>query len=111
MIKWELYYSRDYCRRRYQITLVNLCGPNNNGPRFYENLIHKITECQNEQVIMSWDWNLTIGETIDSYNYLHTSNPRASQLILNQLEEENFVDPWRIVHEGQTIYMAKTEVN
>lgn len=82
-----------------KITLVNLYGPNNDNPQFYENLKHKINEFENEQVIMCGDWNLVIDPTMDSYNYLHINNPRARQVILNHLEDENFIDPWRVMHE------------
>lgn len=66
-----------------QITLVNLYGPNNDNPQFYENLKHKINAFENEQVIMCVDWNLVIDATMDSYNYSHINNPRARQVILN----------------------------
>ena len=40
-----------------EITLVNLYGPNEDRPQFYENLKQKIDEFETEQVIICGDWN------------------------------------------------------
>ena len=87
-----------------EVTLVNICGPNNDSPQFYENLKHKIEEFQNEKVIICGDWNMIIDVKMDSNNYLHINNPRARQVVLNLLEEEKFVDPWRVLHEDEKKY-------
>lgn len=87
-----------------EVTLVNLYGPNNDNPQFYENLKIKIEEFRNENVIICGDWNLIIDAEMDCYNYLHINNPRARQVILNMLEDENFRDPWRIMHEDEKRY-------
>ena len=41
---------------------------------------------------------------MDSYNYVHINNPRARQSVLHLLEQENFVDPWRLMHDGEQKY-------
>ena len=84
-----------------EVTLVNIYGPNNDSPQFYENLKHKIEEFQNEEVIIYGDWNMIIDVKMDSNNYLHINSPRARQVVLNLLEEEKFVDPWRVMHEDE----------
>ena len=87
-----------------EITLVNLYGPNEDNPQFYENLIKKIAEFENDNVIVCGDWNLVINPEIDSHNYLHINNPKARQIVLNLLEEENFIDAWRVMNEDSRKY-------
>ena len=87
-----------------EFTLVNLYGPNNDNPQFYENLIKKNSEFENEKVIICGDWNFVINPEIDSFNYLHINNPKARQIVLNLLEEENFKDVWRIMNEDSRKY-------
>ena len=87
-----------------EFTLVNLYGPNNDNSQFYENLIKKNSEFENENVIICGDWNFVINPEIDSFNYLHINNPKARQIDLNLLEEENFKDVRRIMNEDSRKY-------
>ena len=90
-----------------EFTLVNLYGPKNDNPQFYENLTKKIFEFENEKVIICGDWNFVINPEIDSFNYLHINNPKARQIVLNLLEEENFKDVWRIMNEDSRKYTRR----
>ena len=87
-----------------EITLVNIYGPNYDNPQFYKNLKQKIEEFQNDQVIICGDWNLIINAETDSYIYVHINNPRAKQSVLHLLEQENFVDPWHLMHDNEQKY-------
>ena len=87
-----------------QITLVNTYGPNEDNPQFYENLIQKISEFENENVIMCGDWSLVLDIEKDYDTYLHVNNPKARKVVLNLLEEENFIDVWRVMHEDTKKY-------
>ena len=40
----------------------------------------------------------------DCYNYLHINNPRARNMVLSLMEEENFVDVWRLMNENTKKY-------
>lgn len=82
-----------------KITLVCLYGPNEDNPHFYENIIQKVVEFDNEEVIMCGDWNLVLNPDKDYENYLHINNPRAREAVLNLLHNDNFKDPWRIMNE------------
>ena len=90
-----------------QITLVNIYGPNEHNPHFYENLIQKISEFENENVIMCGDWNLVLDMEKDYDNYSHVNNPKARKVVLNLLEEENFIDVWRVMHEDTKKYTRR----
>ena len=87
-----------------EVTLVNIYGSNNDNPLFYENLKSKIEEFHNEQVIIYGHWNMIFDAKMDKNNYLHINNPPARQVILHLLEDENFVDPWRAMHEDEKKY-------
>ena len=88
-----------------EFTLVNLYGPNNDNPQFYENLIKKISEFENDNVIICGDWNFVINQEADSFNYLHIYNLKVRQIVLNLLEEENFKDVWRIMNKDSRKYI------
>ena len=83
-----------------RITLVNIYGPNEDNPNFYTNIIQKISEFENDQVIICGYWNFVLDPDLDYNNYLHVNNPRARKIILDFIEKENFVDAWRVINEN-----------
>lgn len=86
------------------ITLANIYGPNEENPNFYENLIKNIADFENENVIVCGDWNLILDTEKDCDNYLHINNPKARRVVLTLVEEENFVDVWRLMNEDTRKY-------
>ena len=64
------------------------------------NIIQKISEFENDQVILCGDWNFVLDPDLDYNNYLHVNNPRARKIILDFIEKENFVDAWRVINEN-----------
>ena len=87
-----------------EVTLVNIYGPNNDNPQFYEQMKQKIEEFQNDHVIICGDWNMIMDVEMDSFNYVNINNPRARQSVLQLLDQENFIDPWRLMHENKKQY-------
>ena len=87
-----------------EITLANIYGPNEDNPNFYETLKRNITEFENENVIICGDWNLVLDFEKDCYNYLHINNPRARNVVLSLIEEEHFIDVWRVMNENTQKY-------
>ena len=61
--------------------------------------MHKVVEFENEQVVICGDWNLVVNADKDYDNYLHINNPRAREVVVNLLQDDNFKDPWRIMNE------------
>ena len=65
-----------------RITLVNLYGPNQDNPNSYTNIKQKVSEFENDQVIMCGDWNFVLDPDLDCNNYLHINNPKARKVII-----------------------------
>ena len=86
------------------ITLANIYGPNEDNPNFYENLKRNIADFENENVIICGDWNLILDTEKDCDNYLHVNNPKARRVVLTLVEEENFIDVWRLMNEDTRKY-------
>ena len=87
-----------------RITLVNLYGLNQDNPNFYTNIKQKVSEFENDQVIMCGDWNFVLDPDLDYNNYLHINNPKARKVILDYIEEENLLDVWRVSNEDSRKY-------
>ena len=87
-----------------RITLVNLYGPNQDNPNFYTNIKQKVSEFENEQVIMRGDCNFVLDPDLDYNNYLHINNPKARKVILDYIEEANLLDVWRVSNEDSRKY-------
>jgi exonuclease III len=81
-----------------RFTLVNIYGPNDDSPNFYENIDTIVDEFDNESVLMCGDWNLVLNPSCDTYNYKHVNNPKAREQILSMIEERELVDVWRAFH-------------
>ena len=47
------------------------------------------------------DWNLILNETLDTENYVNINNPRARNAVLNIMEENGYIDVFRILNENQ----------
>ena len=49
-----------------KITLVNIYGPNEDKPDFYDNLQQSVIEFNNEHIIYCGDWNLVLDQNLDT---------------------------------------------
>ena len=45
---------------------------------------------------MCGDLNFVLDPDLDCNNYLHINNPKANNVILDYIEEENLLDVWRV---------------
>lgn len=77
------------------ITLVNLYGPNNDSPSFY-NKVNEIMESFNyRQVILTGEFNLVQNQTLDTCNYLNLNSPRARETVFELIETYDLIDSLR----------------
>lgn len=78
-----------------KITLITLYGPNNDTPTFYDNVTELIENFDNQQVIITGDFNLVQDQELDTYNYRNVNNPKAKEKVIEILEIYNLIDPFR----------------
>ena len=84
-----------------KITLANIYGPNEDRPQFYSMLRQKVEDLDNEMIIMCGDWNLIIDPEIDCENYKHVNNPKARAVVMEFLEDLEYMDAYRIINDDK----------
>ena len=84
-----------------KLTLANVYGPNQDNPQFYNTLFQKISEFENDEIVLCGDWNFVIDPDRDYDNYLHINNPRSRQVTLDYMAEHNILDIWRVMNENR----------
>jgi hypothetical protein len=55
--------------KKNRFTLVNLYGPNNDNPYFYEKVFETVDGLNNDKYIVCDDFNLILIPEFDYYNY------------------------------------------
>ena len=78
-----------------RLTLVSVYAPNNDDPLFFENVLKKIEELGNEQVIWCGDFNLVIDPASDYCNYKLVNNKNAPNKLIEIIQENYFIDSFR----------------
>lgn len=79
-----------------KIVLTSIYGPNDDQPQFYKKLQQHIKSFENDKVIICGDWNLVLDQEKDTENYRHINNPRARNEVLKIIEQDNYVDIYRL---------------
>ena len=74
-----------------RITLINIYGPNEDNPKFYENIFDHIELFQNEKFIICGDFNVALNQNLDTKNYLNINNPKTRDFILETFETFGFI--------------------
>ena len=78
---------------------VTLYGPNDDHPTFFEDIFDKMfRNSYDYPVILVGDWNLVLDQEKDTKFYRSIGNPRARNVVLKAIENENLVDIWRKQH-------------
>ena len=78
--------------------LVNVYGPNSDEPDFYENLAKKLNRLVGEEnmpIIIAGDFNLTLNQSMDNFNYRRENNPRARESVKNMMSANGLIDIYR----------------
>ena len=82
------------------LLIVNLYGPNLDSPKWFERLFDKVNDYKMDHIIMVGDWNTSL-TNLDTYNYNIQRNLKARNIINNFINEDNFVDIWRLQNKDQ----------
>ena len=93
-----------------RITLVNIYGPNNDEPSFYDKLQNSIHKFGNNNIMIVGDWNLLLNPDIDGTNYKHINNPNARQKVLKLMSDLNLYDVWREENLEKKLFTWKRKI-
>ena len=80
---------------RLTLTLINIYGPNNDDPDWYNTLFNKVSQYESNALIIAGDWNTALKEE-DFYNYKLQRNIKSCQLITKNICNKNLIDIWRL---------------
>ena len=81
------------CNQR--LTLINIYGPNNDDPVFFQPIANLIDITNNDKYILCGDYNCILDPILDSYNYKHVNNPKARDKVIEMININNMIDPFR----------------
>ena len=63
-----------------KVFLLNIFGPNNDVPSFFENIKSTLLAKKFDYLLWCVDFNIAINPSLDTYNYSHINNPRSKKL-------------------------------
>lgn len=78
-----------------RFSLVNIYGPNPDTPGFFLEVFKKIEEIGNKEYIICGDFNLILDPEKDCSNYKHLNNCKARAKVLDFINKNNLIDPFR----------------
>ena len=85
-------------------SLVNVYGPNNDDPNFFELLKVKLEQVNNEHIIIGGDFNVVQDYDIDTLNILKKQNVKSNECINKLKYDLDLYDPWRQYNEFSKVY-------
>ena len=80
------------------LNLINIYGPNEDNPAFFENLFERIGAMNMMNHIVTGDFNTTLDPAIDNSNYIGIGNNRARVGLNQQILDYNFIDSFRFMN-------------
>ena len=83
---------------------VNVYGPNEDNPTFYDNLSNIIGQFDVQYTIVAGDLNFVMEPDIDSLNYVSEHNVRAKETFIKLSYKYNIIDVWRHTHPQERKY-------
>ena len=88
---------------REDINLVNIYGPNDDNPSFFENLFLLIASLSGK-VLMAGDFNCTLDPRLDRSSGLVTSHSQSRKKIQQFIKDLNLCNPWRTQNPNKMEY-------
>ena len=79
------------------LILVNIYGPNDDSPSFYEEIGKMCVEMgeENTPFIVGGDFNIALNGALDTVNYVRENNTRARDELASLMEDNGWVDIFR----------------
>ena len=83
----------------FNLKIITIYAPNQDNPGFFENLENLINQTQQaDYIIIAGDFNLTLNQSLDSFNYVNLNNRRARTRTLKLIEDNNLIDSYRYLN-------------
>ena len=79
-----------------RLTLVNVYGPNQDTPAFFESIINLIEGIPNDNRVVGGDFNLVLDVDKDKRGGRPQTHTRAQTVVSAWMEETDLIDIWRI---------------
>jgi exonuclease III len=96
----------------HEVLLCTVYGPNNDiPPQFFESIQAHIDDMQCMNIIWCGDFNLVLNPDLDCYNYKCVNNPKARNKVLELIESNGYVDPFRQLHENLGRYSWRKKIS
>jgi hypothetical protein len=83
--------------------ICTIYGPSNDTPPSFANIQNHIDDMQCSSIIWCGDFNLVLNPDMDYYNYKHINNPKTRDKILEIMENNYYIDPFRQLHVHENI--------
>ena len=84
-------------------TIVNLYGPNEDRPAFFEQINQRLNDIHSDNIIIGGDFNFVLDHERDS-NYHRQNNPRARDTFKQIVEEQGLLDAWTVLNPGKQAF-------
>ena len=78
--------------------LINIYVPNEDSPKFFEDLFNTIEEMDIRNTIFTGDWNVVNDFNQDTLNYTKLNNPKSHNVINHFKQKLDLIDIWRKTH-------------
>ena len=84
------------------ITVVNVYGPNEDDPTFFQDVFTKAQQFNNANMIIGGDFNTVLDGKLD--RNCGEDNKKSSRFLNDYIEENEMADVWRNMHPESKIY-------
>ena len=83
------------------LLLINVYAPNQDEPKFFEEIFRKLQNYQADKIIMGGDFNVCLNNELDRKSARRIElkrNSNSANLINTFMEDQNWCDIWRVVN-------------
>ena len=80
----------------HSITIINLYGPNEDSPTFFQNIISHLENTETCKYIIGGDWNVTQTHELDRFGSKTNHGQKSRDLIHAWMDEVSLTDIWRL---------------
>ena len=92
------------------LSMVNLYGPNDDCPKFFENLFLLLATLPG-RLLIGGDFNCTISPHLDRSSGIDTTHSQSRKILQYFIEELNLCDPWRRLFPNNREYSCYSNVS